>query len=331
MMRGKSPLEIHKEAILVDAHCDTLMQLLPEVGWGREPRKLGERSEKGHVDLPRLLEGGVDCQVFAIYTARQENEPWALRTALRMIEAFNRECSSNEGITLAQSYEEIIKANERGRVAAVLSLEGAEPLMGDPALLRIFHKLGVRMVSLTWNWRNPFADGVGSKRAESRLTEAGVEALREMERLGIVYDVSHLSDSCFWDVVELKRAPFIASHSNCRAICDHPRNLTDDMIRALAERGGVIGMNFSPSFISKDKATVERLVDHVDHIVELVGADHVGLGSDFDGISTTPEGLEDVSKMPNITRELLRRGYSEEDVKKILGENFLRVFKEVMH
>jgi len=331
MIGEKSPQMIHKEAIVVDAHCDTLMQLLPEGLWGREPRKLGERSEKGHVDLPRLVEGGVDCQVFAIYTARQENEPWALRTALRMIDAFNRECSSNEGITLALSYGDIIEANDRGRVAAILSLEGCEPLMGDPALLRIFHRLGVRMASLTWNWRNPFADGVGSKRAESRLTEAGVEALREMERLGIVYDVSHLSDSCFWDVVELKRGPFIASHSNCRAICNHPRNLTDEMIKAIAAAGGVIGMNFSPSFICEGKATVERLVDHIDHIVELVGPDHVGLGSDFDGIGTTPEGLEDVSKMPNITGELIRRGYSEKDVKKILGENFLRVFREVFH
>lgn len=331
MVREKSPIEIHKEALVVDAHCDTLMQLLPEGGWGREPRRLGERSEKGHVDLPRLVEGGVDCQVFAIYTARQENEPWALRTALRMIEVFNRECSLNERITPVQSYKDIIEANERGNVAAILSLEGAEPLMGDPTLLRIFHRLGVRMASLTWNWRNPFADGVSSKRAESRLTEAGVEALREMERLGIVCDVSHLSDSCFWDVAELKKGPFIASHSNCRAICNHPRNLTDEMIKAIASSGGVVGVNFSPSFICEGKATVERLVDHIDHIVELVGPDHVGLGSDFDGIGTTPEGLEDVSKMPNITKELIKRGYSDRDVKKILGENFLRVFKEVFH
>ncbi len=328
-MGRKSPLEIHREAIVVDSHCDTLMHLFPE--GGREARRLGERSEKGHVDLPRLMEGGVDCQVFAIYTARQEGEPWALRTALRMIEAFNRECASNEAVTLAQSFEDIIKAVERGRIAAILSLEGAEPLMGDPTLLRIFHRLGVRMASLTWNWRNPFADGVGSKRAEGRLTEAGVEALREMERLGIVYDVSHLSDSCFWDVVELKEGPFIASHSNCRALCDHPRNLTDEMIRAIASRGGVVGVNFYPSFVCEGKATVERLVDHIDRVVELVGSDHVGLGSDFDGIGATPEGLEDASKMPNITGELIKRGYSERDVKKILGENFLRVFKEVLH
>jgi len=131
--------------------------------------------------------------------------------------------------------------------------------------------------------------------------------------------------------VDVKEGPFIASHSNCRAVCDHQRNLTDDMIRALADHGGVMGMNFAPAFVDKNRATVERLVDHIDHIVELVGVDYVGLGSDFDGIGSTPEGLEDVTKMPNITRELVRRGYSDEDIEKILGGNHLRVFKEVLH
>ena len=137
--------------------------------------------------------------------------------------------------------------------------------------------------------------------------------------------------SCFWDVVEAKKGPFIASHSNCRAVCDHQRNLTDDMIRALAEHGGVMGMNFAPAFVDPTHATVERVVDHIDHVVELVGPDHVGLGSDFGGISATPEGLEDVSKMPNITRVLVKRGHSDEDIKKILGGNHLRVFKQVLH
>jgi len=187
------------------------------------------------------------------------------------------------------------------------------------------------MISLTWNWRTPFADGLAAKRSESKLTDLGVEALQEMDHLGIVFDVSHLCDSCFWDVVDVKKGPFIASHSNCRAVCDHPRNLTDDMIRALADHGGVMGMNFAPAFVDKEKATVAKLVDHIDHVVDIVGASHVGLGSDFDGIGSTPEGLEDATKMPNITRELVGRGYSDEDIKKILGENHLRVFKEVLH
>ena len=324
-------LRLHREALVVDTHCDTIMQLMPP----RErdappPRRLGERSDRGHIDLPRLLEGGVDCQTFAIYTGRQENQPWALRTALQMVDVFERECADNEGLVHALSYDEILAASREGRVAALLSIEGAEPLMGDLGLLRVFHKLGVRMLSLTWNWRTPFADGVSASRAESKLTDLGVEALREMERLGIVYDVSHLSDSCFGDVADVKEGPFIASHSNCRAVCDHPRNLTDDMIKALADHEGVMGMNFAPAFVDREKATLERLVDHMDHIVDLVGADHVGLGSDFDGIRSTPEGLEDASKMPNITRELVRRGYPDDDIEKVLGRNFLRVFKEVM-
>ena len=324
-------LRLHRHALVVDTHCDTLMKFMPPNERKQQPRRLGERSDQGHIDLPRLVEGGVDCQTFAIYTGEHENEPWALRTALQMVDLLDRECKASEGIVQVRSYDEILAANSAGKVAALLAIEGAEPLMGDLGILRIFHKLGVRMLSFTWNWRTPFADGLSAKRAESKLTDLGVKALREVERLGIVYDVSHLSDSCFWDVVDLKKGPFIASHSNCRAICDHQRNLTDDMIRALADHGGVMGMNFAPAFVDKNRATVERLVDHIDHIVELVGVDYVGLGSDFDGIGSTPEGLEDVTKMPNITRELVRRGYSDEDIEKILGGNHLRVFKEVLH
>ena len=320
---------LHREALVVDTHCDTLLHLV-KVGIRRpEQRPLGERSDKGHVDLPRLVEGGVNCQTFATW-GTQESYPWALRIALQMIDVFNRECAANDGIVHVRSYDEILAANRAGRVAALLSIEGAEPLTGDLGILRIFYSLGVRMLSFTWNWRTPFADGLYAKRAESKLTDLGVEALLEMERLGIIYDVSHLSDSCFWDVADVKTGPFIASHSNCRDVCDNPRNLTDDMIKALADHGGVMGMNFAAAFVDKERATVEKVVDHIDHIVELVGSDHVGLGSDFDGIRETPEGLEDVSKMPNITRVMVKRGYSDEDIKKILGGNHLRVFKEVL-
>jgi membrane dipeptidase len=322
-------MRLHKQALVVDTHCDTLMQFMPQP-MRLKARTLGERSDRGHIDLPRLIEGGVDCQTFAIYTGRRVNQPGALLTALQMVDIFDRECDANEGIVQVRSYDEILAAEKAGKVVALLSIEGAEPLMGDLGVLRVFYKLGVRMLSLTWNWRTPFADGLAAKRSEGKLPELGVEALKEIERLGIVYDVSHLSDSCFWDVVDVKKGPFIASHSNCRAVCDHQRNLTDDMIRALAEHGGVMGMNFAPAFVDKEKATVKKLVDHIDHIVDLVGSDHVGLGSDFDGIGSTPKGLEDVTKMPNITCELVRRGYSDEDVMKILGNNHLRVFKEIL-
>jgi len=323
-------LRIHREAIVVDTHCDTLLRILPPPGSGRKPIKLGERSDEGHIDLPRLRDGGVDCQVFAIYTGWRPNPPDALLRALQLIIAFERECDENEDLVKAESYGDIMRAVEGGRIAGLLSLEGAEPLMGDPEMIRVFHRLGVRMISLTWNWRNPFADGVAASRAESRLTDLGLEAIGEMERLGIILDVSHLSDSCFWDVAEVAGRPFIASHSNCRALCNHPRNLTDDMIRAIADHGGVVGINFAPDFIHKEKATLSRVVDHIDHVVEVAGIDHVGLGSDFDGIRSTPEGLEDVSRLPGITEELLRRGYSEGEIRKILGGNHLRVFREVI-
>jgi membrane dipeptidase len=151
-----------------------------------------------------------------------------------------------------------------------------------------------------------------------------------MERLGVIIDVSHLNDEGYWDLVEMTQKPFIASHSNARTICGHPRNMDDDMIRALAERGGVMGMNFAPNFVHPTNATVERMVDHIDYIVELVGPDHIGLGSDFDGIPFTPSGLEDVTKMPNITKELVKRDYSLDDIKKVLGENHLRLFRKVL-
>jgi membrane dipeptidase len=185
------------------------------------------------------------------------------------------------------------------------------------------------MFSLVYH-RSELADGASQNRTRGGLTTLGVEAAEEAQRLGIVMDVSHLSDAGFWDLIEIVKKPLIASHSSCRALCDHPRNLADDQVRAMADRGGVIGVNFAPNFIHPVKATVERVVDHIDHIVSLVGIDHVGLGSDFDGISTTPEGLEDVTRMPNVTKVLVDRGYSSSEVKKILGENHLRVFKQVM-
>ena len=324
-------MRLHRKAVVVDTHCDTLMQFLPQ-GWGQPARKLGERSDKGHIDLPRMVEGGVTCQTFAIYTGRRAYVPEAPLVAMQMVDKFYTEIESNPGIVAVTTHDEILKTKKEGKVCGLLAIEGAEPLMGDIAVLRVYHRLGLRMLSFAWNYRTPFADGLGAKRSESKLPELGVQALEEMDRLGILFDVSHLADSVFWDVSDIMNKPFIASHSNARAVCDHPRNLTDDMIRALADHGGVMGMNFAPAFVTEEgkDADVSRLVDHIDHIVKLAGPDHVGLGSDFDGIGSTPAGLEDVSKMPNVTRELVGRGYSDEDIMKILGGNHLRVFKQVI-
>jgi len=324
----KRALRLHKEAIVIDTHCDTLMSYLPQRG--RPKRSLGERSEHGHIDLPRMIDGGVTCQTFAIYTGNKPIVPDATLKALQMTDVFYEGIEANDGIVAVTSADEIVAAKKAGKTTGLLSIEGAEPLMGDIGLLRVFYRLGVRMLSFAWNYRTPFADGLGAGRSESKLPELGIQALEEMGRLGMVFDVSHLTDSNFWDVADVVNGPFIASHSNCREISDIPRNLTDDMIVAIANHKGVMGLNFGADFVHKEKATVATLVDHVDRVVEVAGIDYVGLGSDFDGVSQLPEGINDVSDLPNITRELVKREYSDEDVLKFLGGNHLRVFKEVI-
>lgn len=338
LSREEYARELHRNSVVVDTHCDTLKCLSPyftrprDAMWiDRSNIGLGGRADVGHVDIPRLREGGVDCQVFAISSVRDRTPPFALRTALDMLDVFYSECEKNdETIVPVTSANDIRGAVRDGKVAALLSIEGADIIEGNIGVLRILYRLGVRMVGLVHSLRNLLADGVADSRTGGGLSELGVEVVEGLDRLGVLIDVSHLSDAGFWDLLEVAKGPIVASHSNSRVICDHPRNLTDDQIRALAERGGVMGVNFAPSFIHPTRATVERAVDHIDHIVELVGSDHVGLGSDFDGIRTTPEGLEDVSMMPNITKELVRREYPEDDIRKILGLNHLRVIEEVI-
>jgi membrane dipeptidase len=324
-MQEERAMRLHKEAIVVDTHCDSLGGYLPR---GRAPpRSFVNGSEDGQIDLPKLIDGGVTCQTFAMFTASRAFVPEATLRALQMVDKFY-EMTADPKFMAVTTVDEIKEAKRKDKVSGLLSIEGAEPLMGEIPLLRVFYRLGVRMLSFAWNYRTPFADGLGAKRAESKLPELGVLALEEMDRLGMVFDVSHLPDSVFWDVNDLMKGPLFASHSNCRCICDHARNLTDDMIQALAAHDGVMGMNYLGAFVDKDKPSLEKLVDHIDHISELVGPEHVGLGSDYDGGGNLPD-LEDTSKVPNITRELVRREYSDDDILKILGGNHLRVFKAV--
>jgi len=331
-------MELHREALVVDTHCDTLKCLMPMFTLPRDSQwddrsdvGMGVRSSLGHIDLPRLREGGVDCQVFAISSVRARTRPYALRTAMEMIDIFYNECAAHQdALTPVTTHGEIVKAAAEGKVAAMLSIEGADIIEGKVRMLGVFHRLGVRMVGLVHSLRNELADGVADDRTGGGLSGLGVETVEELDRLGMLIDVSHLSDAGFWDLMDVAKGPVMASHSNARAVCEHPRNMTDNMIRAMADRGGVMGMNFAPGFVHPTRATVQGVVDHIDHVVCLVGPDHVGLGSDFDGIPSTPAGLEDVTKMPNITVELFKRGYSEEDIKKVLGENHLRLMKEVL-
>ncbi len=327
---------IHRESVVVDTHCDTLKCLFSEFTRPRDSMwryrgdiGMGQRSNMGHLDVPRMIEGGVSCQVFAVSSERSRTRPFPLRTAMLMIERFYKECEAIPQLEPVTSYKGIMDAKKRGNVSGMLSIEGADVIEGRVEMLGVFHRLGVRMVGLVHSLRNQLADGVTDKRTRGGLSELGVQAVEELDRLGMIIDISHLNDEGVEDVVEHGKKPVIASHSNSRAVCDHPRNMTDEMIRALGENGGVMGMNFAPPFVHPEEATLGEVVDHIDHIVGLVGPDHVGLGSDYDGIPYTPKGLEDVTMMPDITRELVKRGYGKEDIVKILGGNHLRLIKEI--
>ncbi|MEW6523499.1 MAG: dipeptidase [Bacillota bacterium] len=320
--------ELHDRAIVIDAHCDTLMSTL----LGK--RDLAHRSKEGHIDLPRLREGGVTCQFFAMYIEPQFKPARAARRTLQFLDEFHRQLAMTEGLVLATSAQDIRDAKRQGHVAALLSIEGGEAIEGDLALLRMFHRLGVRAMGLTWNERNDIADGAGEVGAKGGLSQFGVTVVREMNDLGMLVDVSHLAEASFWSVVEHTTAPIIASHSNAYALSNHRRNLNDDQLRAMARLGGVVGVVFAPNFVEiRGQASLVRLVDHIDHIATVAGIDCAGLGSDFDGYGVPPHCtgvMDDASQLPLITGELLRRGYTDEQVLKVLGGNFLRVIQEVV-
>ena len=332
----KAILQLHKRATVVDAHIDTLLDIMVPPARPMKfptPRNFAERSDKGHVDLPRLSESGVDLQVFAAYVQPEYKIERALHRVMQLADRFYQMLDAHkEKMMLFTRVSDVYEAERTEKIAAMLSIEGGEAVEADLGILRMLHKLGVRAITLTWNERNQIADGAAEGRTKGGLTNFGVELVGEMNKLGMVVDVSHLSDTGFFDVIQTTKSPIVASHSNCRALCNHRRNLTDEMIKLLADNGGVMGMNFAPAFVDekKDNASLERVLDHVDHIVKVVGADYVGLGSDFDGIESTPKGLEDVTKMPYFTEGLMKRGYKEDDIVKILGGNLLRVFKKVI-
>lgn len=319
--------QIHQKATVFDGHCDTILEVI------NHKRSLGSRTLVGHLDIPRMKEGGVDVQFFAVFIEDIYKPDRSLKRTLQLIDCFYKEIEKNQDdISLVTNYNQIEEVNRAGKIAAILSIEGGEALEGDLGVLRVLYKLGVRLLTLTWNQRNQIADGIGESRTGSGLTEFGLKVIDEMNRLGMLIDVSHLSETGFWDVIKRSKAPIVASHSNCYALCPHLRNLKDEQIKALADKGGVIGITFVPNFLTQEKrkTTVEDVVKHIDYLVEKVGIDYIGLGSDFDGTGGLPLGLEGVDKVPNITKGLLDRGYKEKDIKKILGENFLRVFKEVV-
>lgn len=335
--------DLHSDAVVVDAHHDILLLAARhrEAGLGSAFKARWTRE---------LREGGVDVQVLPVFMEDEYAEEAALRRALQLVEVAHREVEENsDDLALCLDASDIDAAVRDGKIALLLSFEGCEPIGRNIELLATFHRLGLRLVALTWNRRTMLADGSDHDDSGAGLTSDGVAAIRELDRLGIVVDLTHLSHAGVAQVLELATKPVIASHSNARALCETQRNLSDDELRAIAATGGVIGVNFFPGFIHPTDRSPERLVDHVEHIAGVAGIDHVGLGPDFvkdyfdevpphrpilsgavDDVTVELNGLAYVTELPSLTPRLVARGFSETDVRKILGGNFLRVFEEVL-
>lgn len=369
------PLSIHRRAITVDMHADTAQRLVDENA------DLQNRLPDGHFDAVRAKEGGLDAQFFSIWVEPElfgGGGARAIQRADIQIEAVrNLAAKHPETWELATTADDVRRIAASGKIAALMGLEGGYAIDDKIENVERYYQMGVRYMSGAWSVSTSWAGSSGDEIGKTRgLNDFGKQVIREMNRLGMMVDVSHLSDKAFWDIISTSTKPVIATHSGCRAITDMPRNLTDEMIVALAKTGGVVNVIFYPEHIepgysekkkkvdaeiatlvqrasdeekgdaahkkvARDRVrareylkrlpavSVTRIVDHIDHIVKLVGIDHVGIGSDFDGIQAVPADLASVADLPNLTKELLRRGYSESDVDKILGGNMLRVMEEV--
>ena len=362
--------KLHFSSIVLDTHDDTTQRFFSK------NFDLGKRNPDGSIDIPRMREGGMNAIFFSIWIDGRTMGPVAVQKALDQIDAVRENVQRySKDLVLARTAEDVRRAHAQGKIAALMGVEGGHMIGNDLRIVRIFTDLGVRYMTLAHFYNDEWADSSTDKPAHNGLTDFGKEVVREMNRQGMLVDISHVSDKTFYDALEVSRAPMIASHSSCRALCNHPRDMSDDMIKALAAKGGVIQINYERSFIDqayKDaseresggvvkmfeqfkkecaedqeclgrklqemnkKLTAEgklppvsweRIIDHIDHAVKLVGADHVGLGSDFDG-ANMPDGMEDCTKLPKITEALMRKGYSDADIRKILGENTLRVMAE---
>ena len=313
---------------VIDAHCDTLHYLLQDKG------SLGEGIPDAHLDIPRLRAGGVSAQVFACWVPSPYHRYEATAFALRLVETFHRQAERYpDQMVVMRNAADIEIAAASGRVAGILALEGAEPLVGHLETLGAFYRLGLRWLGLTWNHRNEVADGLDAARTGGGLTPFGVDVVHACADMGIVVDVSHLAPAGVEDVLKEARGPVVASHSNARTLCDHERNLSDDQARGIAATGGVIGVTFVPGFLTDtpEEATLDHILDHIAFFADLVGVEHVGIGSDFDGLGKRqpPRGLEDASCYGSIRTGLEARGFTAQAIAAIMGGNWLRVLRQV--
>jgi membrane dipeptidase len=332
--------ELHTSAVVVDGHNDLLMLCMR-----RPPSEQAAYFRRTW--LPQLRAGGIDVQVLPVYIDDEFRPEGALRRTLKMIEAAWRIARGNDDVvSICLTGAEIDAALARGKIALVLALEGSEAVGTDVDLFETLHRVGIRIASFTHWGRTQLADGSAEEGAGSRLTRAGVAAVAVCEEVGIMLDVSHLSAAGTDHLLEVARRPVIATHSSAYAVLEHHRNLTDERLRGTAESGGVVGINFFAGFIDPHERTVARLADHIDHVAQTVGVDHVGLGSDFidelfretmpmaqeiviEGLNAREliVGLEGPAGMPLVTAELVRRGWSEVQVRAALGESFLTLFR----
>jgi membrane dipeptidase len=358
-------LKIHAAGMLCDGHNDLPWRLRMEGDMALEKFDLSKRLDSGQTDLPRLRQGGVKAQFWSVYIPSEHENP--ARTVTEQIDLVHRLIEKYPAdLELALTADDVERIVKSGKIASLIGIEGGAAIENSLAQLRAFHRLGARYMTLTHNTTLDWADAANDAPRHDGLTSFGERVVREMNRLGMLVDISHVSPATMVDALRVSRAPVIASHSSAYALCPSPRNIPDDILDLVKRNGGVIMVNFYSGFIVTDAArqarsiteelrtrypdfaarkkametwyrtegtklqrgTVQDVADHIDHIVQVAGIDHVGIGSDFDGITRWPEGLEDVSSYPRLTEVLLRRGYSEPDIHKILGSNVLRVFRE---
>jgi membrane dipeptidase len=360
-------LQIHRRAIVIDTHNDVTTPMTND-----DFDLSGTPPAPYRTSIERMKKGGLTAEFFSLYV-----KPWyvehggSARRTLDMIDSVYRAVERHpRDLMIATSVADIRRAKRQGKIAALMGIEGGHAIEDSLATLREFHRIGVRYMTLTWNNTNNWADAGRGEKKHNGLSDFGKEVVREMNRLGMLVDVSHVSDKTMSDALDVSKAPIIASHSSARALSNVPRNIPDDLLRRIAKNGGVVQVNFYSVFVDTDTVSpqsterdrrlkaqqdaidekykddperraeesdkleaanplpalpISKLIDHIDHIVKIAGIDHVGIGADFDGANDMPEGAQDVSMLPNITYELLKRGYSERDIRKILGENLLRV------
>lgn len=333
---------LHAQALVIDSHNDTIVSHIRRGNRSISATPGGKRHEgtisylRGpltppssdidiQINFPNMKKGGIDAAFFAVDVTRAWKHH--LTYALDAFGFFHMEVADAKDILIAKSAQDILNAKSQNKLAAILVIENSDGTEGSLNVLHMLYHMGVRAIGLTHNISSWAADGNAETRTKGGLTTYGVSLIKEMNHLGMLVDVSHISEPGFWDVIDTTTKPIIASHSNAKAICDHPRNLTDEQIKAIAQNGGSIGVTFVPSFIDANAPTFEKLIDHIDHIAQLVGPDHIGIGSDFDGGGTL---VKDATEFPKFTEAFLSRNYSEEDTLKILGGNHLRVLKETL-